>query len=213
MGLKSTLFGKPPTTDPATSDNRAYDAINSAFSPGFKYFTQGGDMLGNMLGVGGGAAQTDALNNFANSGGMQFLMDQGTKAITSSKAAQGLLKSGSYGEALDKYGQGLASTYLNQYMDDLMNYSKLGLGAGSLVAQAGQESKGSQQKPGKQGILPILAQVGMAAATGGASVPFSAGMDFSGLGSGLNFGTDFGSLAGGMGNGMDFSGLGAGLGF
>lgn len=157
MSVKSVLFGKGPKPETSESGNKAYDSINSSFSPGFSYFTGGGDMMGNLLGVNGEPAQTGALENFANSGGMQFLMDQGQKAITSSKAAQGLLNSGSYGTALEKYSQGLASTYLNQYLQNLTDYSKLGLGAGGLVAQAGAYSKGKGASQGKPGVLPMLA--------------------------------------------------------
>jgi hypothetical protein len=173
MGLKSTLFGKPPEPQKTESGNHAYDSINSAFSPGFNYFTQGGNMLGNLLGVNGGGAQTSALENYSNSGGMKFLMDQGQRAITSSKAASGLLNSGSYGTALEKYGQGLASTYLNQYMDNLNKYSNLGLGAGQLVTGAGQYSQGTGATQGKSGILPMLLQAGAAIGTGGASLGLS----------------------------------------
>lgn len=169
MGLKTALMGKPPSPETTESGNHAYDSISSAFSPGFNYFTQGGNMLGNLLGVNGGPAQTAGLENFANSGGMNFLMQQGQKAVTSSKAAQGLLKSGSYGTALEKYGQGLASTYLNDYLNNLYKLSSLGVNAGQLVTQAGQYSKGTGSKPGKQGILPTLLQVGAAVGTGGAS--------------------------------------------
>jgi hypothetical protein len=170
-------MGKPATGPSGESGNTYASDIKNAFSPGFNYFNEGGDMMANLLGVGPGgtAAQTSALNNFANSGGMQFLMDQGQKAITSSKAAQGLLQSGSYGTALEKYGQGLASTYLNQYMDNLYKLSGLGLNAGQLVTQAGQYSKNSSGKPAKQGILPTLLQVGAAAATGGGSLAAGAG--------------------------------------
>lgn len=157
MSVKSVLFGKKPKPEMSESGNHAYDDINSAFSPGFSYFTGGGNMMGNLLGVNGGPAQTGALENFANSGGMDFLMKQGQRAITSSKAASGLLNSGSYGTALTKYGQGLASTYLNQYMNNLLDYSKLGLGAGGLVTQAGAYSKGSGPTQGKPGLLPMAA--------------------------------------------------------
>jgi len=150
MGLKKTLFGSP-SKESSESGNHAYPAINSAFGPALGYVTQGGSMLGNLLGVGGGPAQTSALENFSNSGGMQFLMDQGQRAITSSKAASGLLKSGSYGTALEKYGQGLASTYLNQYMNNLLDFSKLGLGAGGILSSAGSYSKG-QETGAKKGI-------------------------------------------------------------
>jgi hypothetical protein len=157
-GVKDFLFGEAPEPQKQESGNHAYDDIKGAFSPGFDYFSQGGNMLGSLLGVGGEGAQTGALENFANSGGMKFLQDQGTKMITSSKAASGLLNSGSYGTALTKYGQGLASTYLNDYMKNLMGFSQLGLGAGNLVTQAGQYSTGTGQTAGKQGNLGTILQ-------------------------------------------------------
>jgi hypothetical protein len=192
MSTKSTIFGKKPKPETSESGNHAYNDISSAFSPGFNYFSQGGNMVGNLLGVNGGPAQTAGLENFANSGGMDFLREQGTKAITSSKAAQGLLNSGSYGTALEKYGQGLASTYLNQYMDNLMKYSNLGLQSGMLVSDAGKYSKGTGATAGKPGLLQIGLQAAAAAATGGASAGAAgAGLAGNSLGGGLAAGAGF----------------------
>jgi hypothetical protein len=165
-GVKDVIFGSK-SKEKSESGNLNNDLLTSSLSPALGYTTSGGNMLGNLLGVGGAPAQTDALNNYANSGGMQFLMDQGQKMVTSSKAAQGLLNSGSYGTALMKYGQGLGSTYLNQYMNNLLDYSRLGLGAGGVLASSGSYSKGSGTGP-KQGLLSSFAQgAGSAAAAGG----------------------------------------------
>jgi hypothetical protein len=106
----------------------------------------------------GTTSQTNALDNWANSGGMQFLREQGNKQITSNKAASGLLGSGSFGTALMKYGQGLGSTYLNQYMDNLFKLSNLGIQSGGLVTSAGQYSKGTGGTPGKGGAAPMILQ-------------------------------------------------------
>jgi hypothetical protein len=149
------LFGKKPKPESSESGNLNNSLIKNAFGGMMGYGEQGGDAMAALLGLGGAGAQTAALDKWADSGGMNFLMDQGRKAITSSKAAQGLLQSGSFGTALTKYGQGLGSTYLNQYMDQLLNLSKLGLGAGGLVAQTGQYSKGTGATQGKAGILPM----------------------------------------------------------
>jgi hypothetical protein len=159
MGLKSTIFGKAPKPQTQESGNHAYDEINSAFKPGFGYFSKGGDMISNLLGAGGAGAQTGALDNFANSGGMNFLREQGTRQIQSSAAARGMLHSGSTLKALEKYGQGLGSTYLSQYMDNLFKMSGLGLQAGGLVSSTGQYSKGTGQTAGKTGALPMALQV------------------------------------------------------
>ena|SRR5690242_11972183 len=162
-GVKDEIFGSK-----GHSGNENNKDLEPVLMPSVNYVTQGGNMLGNLLGVNGGPAQTGALTNFANSGGMQFLEDQGQKMVTSSKAAQGLLKSGSYGTALEKYGQGLASTYLNQYMDDLLKFSNLGLGSAGVLAATGQNSTTP-----KQGLLssaasnPGLGQAAGAAMFGG----------------------------------------------
>ena len=88
------LFKKPkPQTQESESGNHAWEGLNTSLSPATGYVTQGGDMLANLLGVGSGgtAAQTGALDNFANSGGMGWLMDQGNRMINSNQSAKGLL--------------------------------------------------------------------------------------------------------------------------
>lgn len=181
-GVGKFLFGSKGKPQESESGNHAWNEIEHYFQPMLGYGTQGGDAIANLLGVGaprvgdkagqysyegggatggsGGAAggQQGALSNWANSGGMQFLMDTMQKGVTSSKAAQGLLKSGSYGTALQDRAMGLGSTYLNQYMDNLFKFSNLGLGAGGLMASAGQYSKGQGATPGKQGAAPMILQ-------------------------------------------------------
>lgn len=187
------LFKKPKPQE-SESGNHAWNEIETYFQPGLGYFTSGGNAIGSLLGVGpptlgdkvgeytpdnnapyatggsggggGGSAQQSALSNWANSGGMKFLMDTMQKGVTSSKAAQGLLGSGSFGTALQDRAFGLGSTYLNQYMDNLFKFSNLGLGAGSLMANAGQWSKGQGPTQGGMGkqLIPMLASAGLTAA-------------------------------------------------
>jgi hypothetical protein len=95
---------------------------------------------------------------------MNFLRDQGAKAIDASRAGKGILQSGGTGVALEKLGQGLAQTYLNQYMSQLLDYSKLGTTAGGVLAAAGDYSDGMSSGSstgkgtgGKTGLLQILA--------------------------------------------------------
>lgn len=158
-GVSRTLFGAPSKEKSSSeSGDTAYPAISGALTPALNYTTQGGDMMANLLGVGGGPAQTDALNNFANSGGMQFVQNQGLNGIASNNAAKGLLQSGSTLQAMDKYNQNLASTYLTQYMGGLDNLSKLGIGAGGIMSDAGRYSNSSGSGTGaKQGLLQTLA--------------------------------------------------------
>lgn len=162
-GIGRALFGSGDSQESEShstseSGNHAWGPISGAFTPALGYTTSGGNMLQSLL---MGSGQNQALNNFANSTGMNFIMDQGSRAITGSKAAAGLLNSGSTLKALNKFGQGVGSTYLNNYMDNLYKLSNIGLGAGGVMANAGQWSKGesestSEGSGGKQGILGTL---------------------------------------------------------
>ena len=83
------------------------------------------------------------------------MQDQGMKGIESNKAAAGLLNSGSYGTALADYNHGLTSTYLNQYMDQVNNMGKLGLGAGGILADSGKTSTSSSRGKKKNGSIGV----------------------------------------------------------
>lgn len=144
------LTDKPATSNQTNVNN---PMLTDAFKPALGYVTGGGNMLGSLLGLNGPNAQTGSLTNFANSAGMGFLRDQGNQQITSSQASRGLLDSGATGKALVKYGEGLGSTYLNQYMSNLKDYAGIGLGAGNILAQSGVEK---HDKGAKKGILSTI---------------------------------------------------------
>jgi hypothetical protein len=173
--VSDAIFGNSGE-ESSLSANHAWDAISGQVKPAVSYLTSGGNAIASLLGVGGGgsgggggkagmggnlggggaAGQQSALSNWANSGGMKFLMDEGTDAVNSNFYARGLGQSGAAMKGLEKYRSGLASTYLNQYMDQLFNFAKLGLGAGGLMSDLGRYSKGSKEGP-KAGIGGMLA--------------------------------------------------------
>lgn len=136
------LFGKSGESK-SKSANQAWEAIESAFTPALGYVTDAGGMMKNMLAQGPGG--------FADTGGFKFLMDQGTNQVNSNFYSRGLGQSGAAMKGLEKYRHGLASTYLNQYMDQLNNFGKLGIGAGGVMSSAGQYSTGKGEG-GKKGI-------------------------------------------------------------
>lgn len=116
--------------------------------------------------------QNSALENWANSGGMQFLREQGMKSINANQSAKGLLQSGATGTALTKFNNGLASTYLNQYMQNLLEQQRIGLGAGGLLSSAGQYSNGTststgKSNAGKSGLIPDILVAAASAGAGG----------------------------------------------
>lgn len=80
---------------------------------------------------------SDAVNTFADSAGMNFILDQGQKAISGASASNGVFNSGATGKALVQYGQNLGKTYLGDYMNRLLDYAKLGLGSASALTGAG----------------------------------------------------------------------------
>lgn len=201
MGLfkkaAGVLFGKQgKSKSTQQSGNHAYGMLSGSLSPALGYLTGSGNMIGSLLGIGGGTGgtpgqtvdmwhdgidgnakaaemqglptsytipgtpgapgaggQADALSNFANSAGMGFLMDEGVDKVNSNFYARGLGQSGAAMKGLEKYRHGLASTYLNQYMDHLFNFGKLGLGAAGVLSDAGRYSIGeSSEKAGTKGI-------------------------------------------------------------
>lgn len=131
------------------SGNKAFDFLQSTYGGQAQSGVGASNALSAMLGIGGtpGAqqAQQGAFQNYLNSSGYKFNLAQGQNAITSSNAASGLLNSGSALKGLAKYGQGLASNYLQQYMAQLQAQSQQGLGAGSLIGNAGQYSLGNSK--------------------------------------------------------------------
>lgn len=139
----------------STSSNQAFGTLNTAFSPVLGATGTGANALQALLGLGGDSAAADAgFQRFRDSTGYNFQMDQGQRAITGSAAARGLLNSGSTAKALQSFGQGLADSSFNSYLDNLLKYSGLGLQAGQLLGGAGQVSQSSgKSKKGIGGIL------------------------------------------------------------
>lgn len=161
-----TLFGGP-SQGKTESGNHAWDAVSESMTPALGYTTQGGSAIGNLLGLNGGAAQTEGLSNFANSGGMKWMQDEANRGINANQSAQGLLKSGSTLKAVQDRQTNIASTYLNSYMDKLFNYSNLGLGAANSMTAAGAWSKGKQEGE-KKGAVQSIAKAIASTQTGGA---------------------------------------------
>lgn len=94
---------------------------------------------------------SDAVNTYANSAGLGFVLDQGQKALSGASAGNGVFNSGATGKALTQYGQNLGKTYLNDYMNRLLDYSKLGLASASSLSGAG--STNISQSAGTSGSV------------------------------------------------------------
>ena len=139
MGLQD-LFGG--SSQKSESGNKAYPWVSSTFGPAAgSDFNGASSALGGLLGLPGGDPQ--ALQKFWNSSGGQFFLNQGTNNINANMYARGLGQSGADMKALENYRSNLASTQFQNLFNDYLGLGKLGLGAGDLVSNAGQFSKGS----------------------------------------------------------------------
>lgn len=125
--------------------------INQAQSAGGQGVAGASDITGNIRQLLTSPSQNNpAFQNYLNSTGYNFQLDQGTRAITGSAAAKGLLNSGATARALTGYGQNLASTTFNNYLAQMGGLAGLygaqadrGLGAAEAVGQAGTTGGGN----------------------------------------------------------------------
>jgi hypothetical protein len=122
------------------SGNKAYPYIQSTFGGTAGQTGSASSAMGNVLGLGGSDAMSKALDDYYNSAGGQFQLGQGLDALTSKYSALGLTHSGAAMKGMEEFRQGLASTYLDNYLNHLNELGQLGLGAGGLIANAGQFS-------------------------------------------------------------------------
>ena len=129
------------------SENQAYGAINSAFSPLFQYAGQGAGGISALLG-----GDATGFNKFKTAVGGDWTQDRGMDGITSKYANIGGLDSGATLKALAGYKSNLDNQFAGTYLDKLLGLSSVGTSAGQLVTQAGQKSE-SSSSPGLGGIL------------------------------------------------------------
>jgi len=157
MGFVSGLLGGSSTSHQSSqsqsnSYNQAYPYLQNALGGTVSTGTGANGMLANALGVGSdpnGAA--DGLQNFFNSAGGQFTMQQGQQAIDNNAATHGLLNSGATLKALQGFGQNTAQQYYGNYLSNLNSLAGNGLNAAGIIGGAGQVSNSSSSSSGKSG--------------------------------------------------------------
>lgn len=155
MGIFSSIFGSKPKAGKSESGNKSYDFLKGAYgdtvSGGNDAFNYTNDLL-NVGGEGG-------FQNYLDSTGYNFIKDEAMDGLTNAFAGRGMLRSGAAGKAFQDRAANIGKTYFDNYLGHLSDQSKIGLGAGGLIAQAGQWSKGTDGKAGSGGLLGGLASV------------------------------------------------------
>ncbi|MGI8839950.1 MAG: hypothetical protein ACR2F8_04065 [Caulobacteraceae bacterium] len=155
-----------------------------------------GSELSGFLGLGGDpAASQAALNTYLNSTGYKFNFDQGQNAVTSDKAAAGLLNSGSTLKALDQFGTGLADQYGQQYVGNLQNLTGTGESAVNALSNTGANYANAVSS-NNNNAAQVSANAGLASAN---QINGLIGNAFSAYGA-FRGGSSFGSGNGGSGS-------------
>lgn len=134
-------FSLGSSSSKSNSGNQAYNSLNSTFTPQTQNGVNANNTEADLLGVGGDPTKANAaFQNYLNSSGYKFQLDQGSQAITGNNAAKGLLNSGSTLQSLTQYGQGLGAQYFQSFLNNLQGLTNSGLQAGGLIGSAGQYS-------------------------------------------------------------------------
>lgn len=146
MGL-SLGGGKSKGSSSSSSSNVNNGALMSSLSPATQATGQATGLMSSLLSGGPGG--------YADSGGFKFLLNQGTQDVNSNMASRGLLNSGADMKGLEDYRNGLASTYLNQYLDHVNQMGQLGVGAGSVLAKSGDVSSSQSKNKSKNASIGL----------------------------------------------------------
>lgn len=80
----------------------------------------------------------DAFQNYRNSTGYQFRLNEGNNAVNSGYAAAGALRSGAALKDLSTFNQNIASDEFGNYLGQLANQQGVGLSGASAIAGVGQ---------------------------------------------------------------------------
>lgn len=170
----SNIFGQSASSSnqssQSSSSNQAYPYLQGALSGNVSNGSNAGNQIANMLGLNGPQGQNQGFQNWQNSTGYQFGLNQGTQAITGNAATQGLLNSGSTLKAVDTYGQNYANTQYQNYLNPLQNLLGSGISSGSVIGGAGNvsnsTSQGSSNGAGANGGIGGLISGGVGALLG-----------------------------------------------
>lgn len=147
----SRILGGSKQKHTSTTSNQAFDTINQAFSPMLSQGVAGANALSALLG-----GDTSGLRQYQNATGFDAAAEAGSRGITGNAAASGLLRSGGTGKALQAFGQDLQNQYTNQYIDRLLQQANLGLNAGGLLANAGQQHTSQGKSSSKKGLGGLI---------------------------------------------------------
>lgn len=146
----SSIFGgsSQKSSSQSSASNQAFPYLQGALSPTVSNGGAASGQIANMLGLNGPQSQNAGFDNWKNSTGYQFGLNQGMDSITGGAATQGLLNSGSTLKALDTYGQNYANTQYQNYLNPLQNLMNSGINAAGTIGAAGNVANSTSSGSG-----------------------------------------------------------------
>lgn len=147
-----------PKAAKSTSDNSNNALIKSTYGGMMTEGTGATNFLSSLLtGTGNTGAANAGYSNYLQNAGFAPAMRQLSQDVTGQGAAAGILNSGSTAKALQTRGTELNQSFFNNYLQQLAGLSGLGLQAGGLVTNAGQQSKSTGGGPSTAGTIASIA--------------------------------------------------------
>jgi hypothetical protein len=143
MGAKKAASSQEAASNAAQQTQMAmYNQTNANLAPFRQTGVAANNLLGSYYGLPGSTGPSSAQwqKTLSNLPGYQFQMNQGVQALDRSAASKGLLTSGATGKALQQYGQGLGSSYAQQYIGGLSNLANQGENAAAMTGQFAQNA-------------------------------------------------------------------------
>ena len=126
-----------PNTKGAGAITNATNAAQANFAPYLQAGQAAESQISNLLGNNGTVNQQAAQQQFQNTPGYQFALNQGLGAVNAQAALGGNPLSGNTYEALNNYAQGTADQTYNNYVQNLSNQASGGLTAAGGSGTAG----------------------------------------------------------------------------
>lgn len=136
-------MGINKSSQKSTSSNQAYDFLKGSLGGAVENVNIGARGIADLL-----AGNTTGWEAFKGATGFDRTMANGMAGITGAGASRGLLRSGSTGKALTSYGQQLQNESAQNYIQNLLGLSGIGMNAAQTIGGAGNVSSSSGKSKG-----------------------------------------------------------------
>ncbi len=142
-------MGISKSSQSSSSSNQAFPMLASSLGGSVGNVGAAGSALSALLG-----GDNSGLKGYQKATGFNQQLNYGMRGVTGAGAAGGLLNSGSTGKGLMNYGNMLSNQSSQNFVQNLLGLGQLGLGAGGVLAGAGNTSNSKGSSKGLQLGVP-----------------------------------------------------------